>query len=88
VRWSGPAGGHEQLAGHPQVNHHLVSRVEREEEVFPTPVGGDDRRASQTVDDRLRRRSPDSAQPADLDRFDTPADDETVETPPDRLDLW
>ena len=86
-RAGGPGGRQQQLAGHPQVDHHRVAGVERAQQVLAAPPGVEDRRPGQAVDDLLGRRAPHRALAADLDRLDRPADDPRGEPPPDGLDL-
>ena len=74
-------------SAHPQVDHHVVTAVESDQQVLAAAPGVDDGGACQAVDDSLSRRAAHRPFTADLDALDGPSDQSDVEPAPHRLDL-
>ncbi len=75
------AGGEQHLAAHPEVDHHDVAGVERQQQVLAPAIRTLDHRIGQAGDQRLARRSTNDAFPTDLGT-DDPATDEVVAPAP------
>ena len=77
----------EYLAAHPQVDHHRIAGVERHDEVLPAPLGAQNGRVGQAVDQRLTRRPTHHTLSTDIDSLDPSAGELLLQTTPNGLDL-
>jgi hypothetical protein len=79
---------HQDLTAHTEVNHQLLTGIERHQEILATAVGSLDPGTRQPMDHSLGRCTTDCALATDLDAVDSTTDDETFQPPSHRLDLW
>ncbi len=62
------AVGEQHLTAHPEVDHHRVTAVERQQQILASTVGSHHGRVRQPVDQRLARGSAHDTLATDLDR--------------------